>query len=98
MIPKRVRLAGGWVTVKRVKVTSAPTREGEDIMGYATFRPRVIEIVDDLSAGVAMSVFYHEITHFALYDAGVHNVLSEVKIEAVCDAVGLALLHARFLK
>lgn len=97
MIPTRVRLAGGMVTVKRVKVTSAPPRDGEDVVGYSIFRPRVIEVVEDLPACVAWSTFYHEIAHFALYDAGVHNVLSESKIEAVCDAIGLGLLHARFL-
>ncbi len=96
VIPSRVRLAGGMVTVKRVKTTSAPLREGEDVMGYSMFRPRIIEVVEDLRASVAMSTFYHELAHFALFDAGVHNLLSDAKLEAVCDAIGLAFMHAKF--
>lgn len=97
MIPTRIKLAGGWVTVKRVKVTSATPKEEVECLGYSLYKSRVIEVLEDLPACVAMTTFYHELAHFALFDAGVHNVLSEAKVEAVCDAIGLALYHAKLI-
>lgn len=41
-------------------------------------------------------VFYHELVHAALQDSGLHNLLKPKMQEALCDAIGSALLRYEF--
>ena len=77
--------------VKKVR-----NRKGKAIaaIGLADFIERKIKIREGLHPTAEFHTLCHEWSHFVLYDAGLNNLLSEEKIEAICDAFATALVVA----
>jgi hypothetical protein len=88
-IPKTI-----WSALGDIKI--GPLGDKPDRLGEFDAENRVIEVKDSLPDEVAIAVFWHEVVHAALYDAGTANILrsrggARSKEEAVCDAVALQL-------
>lgn len=97
-LPAGIVLAGGPVVIQRVSPKALSEVAG-DALGYATEAPRRILLRDDLDPLTMWRVFGHELTHLALFDSGVSRAMRSVDPdrhwhEAVCDAMGLALVAA----
>lgn len=63
----------------------------EDAMGMFTYRPRTITLDKTNGPAAMWGTFWHEATHVALWDSGIHNGLTHELEEAICDAVGTFL-------
>jgi len=69
--------------------------------GLFRFDSRAIEVENKQCAAAQLAALCHEMTHVALYDAGVPNALSDDAVELVCDAVGTyiaAAVQAGYIK
>jgi hypothetical protein len=76
--------------------------EDREAFGETHFRPRTI-VVDGKKSSpeTRWSTLFHEMTHVALWDGGVHQSLTHEQREGVCDAMGTylaAAVRAGFLK
>lgn len=54
---------------------------------------RAIGVSPNQSPISAWQSFFHELTHLAMWDSGVHQLLEEKQEEAVCDAMGTLLAY-----
>ncbi len=90
-IPTRVEGAGGPITVKRVK--RARSDDGKACWGTWDASKREIEIDRSPSREYQLHTLFHELTHAALDDAGIANLLSDAGQEAVCDAMATARMR-----
>lgn len=73
----------------------------EGPMGITNFERRDVGLSETAEPASMLQVYWHEVTHVALWDAGVHNSLSPKAIESICDAMGTylaAAMRAGFLK
>lgn len=91
-LPKRVSGAGGDLTVVLV---DAPGGDKEN-MGHFDPTIRHIEVAKALRGDQRWMVFFHEVTHAALWDSGAHNAVPGAAEEIVCDAIATARLRERF--
>lgn len=57
---------------------------------------RTIEIDARQTPELQWSTFFHEVTHCALDDSGLANILTEPQQEALCDAMATARMRERF--
>ena len=75
-------------------VNKVRNRKGKKLaaIGLADFLERKIKIQEDLHPTAEFHTLCHEWSHFVLYDAGLNNLLSHEKIEAICDAFATALV------
>lgn len=75
--------------VKKVR-----NRKGKALsaIGLADFIERKIKVRDGMNPTTEFHTLCHEWSHFVLYDAGLNNLLSHEKIEAICDAFATALV------
>lgn len=65
--------------------------KNDEAHGKAKFLERIIQIEPKQTASAAWQTFFHEMTHYILWDSGLQNVLEDKQVEAVCDAVGTYL-------
>lgn len=78
-----------------VPVTENPSLvEKREALGLASFRPRTIQVDQGSTRQAQWQYLWHEMVHYALWDAGVTNGLSHEQEEAVCDAVGTYMAAA----
>ena len=94
-LPKVVQGAGGALTVQLVDTIKTANQE-EDVLGQFDPSTRHILIKRSLRGDQRWLVFYHEMTHAALWDSGAHNALAGAAEEIVCDCVATARLRERF--
>lgn len=60
----------------------------ENTFGFFSPTKRDIAVAHDVMPAMQWSTFWHEVTHVALFDAGVNNILSHEQLESICDALG----------
>ncbi len=90
-IPKSVRGAGGPIKVRLVqKIVSD---EHGDCWGEWEPGKRLVRIEKGAPPQLRWKVLFHELTHAALDDAGVSNLLSFDGVESLCDAMATARLQ-----
>jgi len=88
-IPDAVPSPLGPVPVVFVETLSEASDDFETF-GLWDMLNRVIKIREGLPIAVQWQTLYHEMTHVAIWDAGLHNVLTEDCIEILCDVLGCA--------
>lgn len=71
-----------------LKVVHEEELEGGKDRGQALLVHRKIKVDPAMDDRQQAQTFWHEAIHYALFDSGVHNVLTSRQEEAVCDAVG----------
>lgn len=92
-LPKVVQAAGGPVKV----VLATKLRSGNRACwGLWDDAARTISLERRATMAHKWRVFYHELAHVALSDAGLDNALDEKVIETLCDAVASARWQERF--
>lgn len=64
----------------------------DGLFGITEYTPRTITLDEGQHPALAWSVFWHEVTHLVLFDAGVK--LPPKDAERVCDAFGTYLAAA----
>ena len=84
-IPTLIRGAGGAITVRRVKRPRGSN--GEDCWATWDDARRAIRLDRDAPLEHQWRVLFHELTHSALHDAGIENLLDDAGVEAICDAM-----------
>ena len=91
-LPKQVPGAGGPIEIRVVK------HPGGDPKNNGIFLPdsRTIEVASELRGDQRWRIYYHELTHAALWDSGAHNMFSGKQEELICDAVSASRLRERF--
>lgn len=94
-LPTQVEGAGGTLTVQLVPEIKS-TEQGEDILGQFEPSTRHILIKKSLRGDQRWLVFFHEVTHAALWDSGAHNALPGAAEEIVCDSIATARLREKF--
>lgn len=92
-IPKSVDMPGGTVTVVQVK---GITMDGQKCWGMWDESERRITLDNTSRLAFRWKVFYHELAHAMLDDAGISNALSHEMIEMLCDAIATARHRERF--
>ena len=93
-LPSEVQGAGGTIDVRLVPHIAGSA--DEDVMGQFHASERRIDVVKGLRGDQRWLVFFHEITHAALWDSGAANALPGPTEELVCDAIATARLRERF--
>lgn len=91
-LPKSVMAPGGEVTVWLVDKAGT----NGDAWGTWQEATRTVEIEKSAQPRHRWRVFYHEMTHVALDDAGLSNGMPEELVEAICDAMASARMRERF--
>lgn len=88
--PRRANLPKSvWSFFGPLPVLSEPRLvEDRGAFGITEWQPRTITVDAGGCAVTQTQTFWHEATHVALWDSGVHNVLTHQQLEAVCDALG----------
>lgn len=87
-IPKEVYSALGPIPVTVEDLNDPPE---EDCTNYGAFTPstRTIKLDKNMHPAWTLKVFFHELAHVALVDAGVADLLAKGDFEEmVCDALG----------
>lgn len=95
-LPKWVQGAGGVIDVAVVEKVDATGDDDHDVLGVFNPTIRRIEVLKGLRGDQRWLVFFHELTHAALWDSGASNAMSEQVQEIVCDAVATQRLRERF--
>lgn len=94
-LPKAVQGAGGTITVQLVAEIKS-TVQDEDVLGQFDPSTRHILIKQSLRGDQRWLVYFHELTHAALWDSGAHNALAGTAEEIVCDCVATARVREKF--
>lgn len=84
----KVLLPGGPVRVRLVK------RVGKRLMGRYHPSRREVTVLRGMHKRAIRLTVWHEVVEAILFDAGLHNLLSERQREALCDALALGLSYA----
>lgn len=90
-IPKVVNGLAGPIAVV---ISTGDINAEPSTVGLATFHTRTIQLRQLSDPQVMWTTFWHEVFHFALYDSGLHNRISEKEQEQLCDLVGAAIGRA----
>lgn len=96
-IPSSLQAPGG-----KVKVTFSPAdvslrmEDGTEVWGYWDEGKREVRVSRAPNARQQWKVYYHELAHVAITDAGLDNLLSNDLHEALCDAVATQRMRERF--
>lgn len=93
-LPTTVDCPGG--TVEVVKLPVVKHQDGSECWGLWEDNLRRISIDETAPMRHQWLVFYHELTHVAITDAGLDNVLDKNTHEAICDAIGTMRMRERF--
>ena len=91
-LPKEVQGSGGTLTIE---LSDKPGDESDN-MGHFGPSTRHIQVLKSLRGDQRWMVFFHELTHAALWDSGAHNAVPGAAEEMVCDAIATARLRERF--
>lgn len=83
-LPDTVEGLGGAISV----ITTDEVRLSDNAIGMAQQQARKLFIEKGLHPVTAVSTFYHELFHFALYDSGLHHDFDDTQTERLCDLVG----------
>ena len=92
--PSRVETPVG--TVRVVPAPGPLVIEGDTVLGAWLWDQQRIVIDTATSPRTVWHTYYHELCHVALDAAGVSNMVTGEKQEAVCDAIATARLRERF--
>lgn len=93
-LPTTVSAPGGEIAVR---ITPAPLKIGtQEVWGAWDEGQRTIEISTDVPPRSVWKVFFHELTHVAITDSGLDNMISDELHEAICDAVATQRVRERF--
>lgn len=93
-LPTMVSAPGGDITVKTVE---APVKVGEaDAWGFWDEQTRTIGISSEITGRTLWKVFFHELTHVAITDSGLDELISNEMHEALCEAIAVARMRERF--
>ncbi len=94
-LPKVVDAMGGTVKVRLVK---GPLKhdDGTVCSGLWDAEKRQITVVRGMPPLMRWRVFFHELAHVALTDAGLDNAMDERVVEAICDAMANTRCRERF--
>lgn len=93
-LPTTVSAPGGEIAVR---ITPAPLKIGtQEVWGAWDEGQRTIEISTDVPVKQRWKVFFHELTHVAITDSGLDNMISDELHEAICDAVATQRVRERF--
>lgn len=85
-IPKTLPSLLGSVPVTLVK--ELKDKKGKEVLGMARWGERDVRVVETMPLVTQWYVYWHEWGHMVLFDAGV--LLSEEKVEQICDVFALA--------
>jgi Zn-dependent peptidase ImmA (M78 family) len=94
-LPRRVSAPGGPVRVMVGKGQPADDK-GNDCYGTWDEATRVIHIDATSSPTQQWRTLYHELTHVALSDSGIEEMLTHEASEAICDALATARMRETF--
>jgi hypothetical protein len=93
-LPTSVEGPGGAITVT---VSPAPLKIAEhEVWGYWDEGERAIKVSDELSPRMRWKVYFHELTHVAITESGLDELISGEMHEALCEAVAVARMRERF--
>lgn len=84
-LPSTLPGLGGPITLR---IEDNPTNGGREVLGLSDFLQRTLTLRKNLAPAVQAATLYHELFHFALWDAGQHQRLDDELIEVLCDIVG----------
>jgi len=70
--------------------------KGCPVSGHYENRRRVITIDRNEPPYYQWFVYYHELAHVAMYDAGLDSAFSERMTETLCDIIATARMRERF--
>ncbi len=90
-LPTRVEGAGGPITVKRVK--RARSDDGKACWGTWDASRREVQVDRSPPRSHQLHTLFHELTHAALDDAGLAQLLSDHGQEAICEAIATARMR-----
>lgn len=93
-LPTRVEGAAGPIKVVRVK--GPIVHDDADCWALWDSATRTIRIDRKANPRHRWELYFHELTHAALFDSGVKHKLNDGTHEAVCDAVATAMMRERF--
>lgn len=93
-LPKSVRGLSGPIAVELVDALK--DEDGGHCWGLWLTVGRRIRVERSTDKRHEWSVLYHELTHAALDDSGLSNLLTDAQQEALCDALSSARLQERF--
>lgn len=92
-LPKTVNAPGGPI---RVEMVTPIYVDDKRCWGIYRDSDRLIQVDATLSGDYMWKVYYHELFHAFVIDAGLANLLSYEMHEALCDAIGTARYIERF--
>ena len=92
-LPETVEGVAGRLWVR--SVPNLKSSDGVRSLGTWDDATRVLKVDSGMVGDMVERVFYHELTHSALDDTGCHALFSARITEAVCDAMGTAMLRFR---
>jgi hypothetical protein len=92
-IPVTVPAPGGVITVK---IVDKLEDGGVGCWGLWVADEREVRIEKHRSRAHMWRILYHELTHAALADSGLDNLLTDQQQEAICEAVATARMRERF--
>lgn len=92
-LPKTVNAPGG---VIRIEMVTPIYVDDKRCWGTYTDSERVIRVDSSTSDEYRWKIFYHELFHAFVIDAGLANLLTYEMHEALCDAIGTARYVERF--
>lgn len=93
-IPRSVMGAGGPIKVKLVDSiepdAGKPAGDNSLTFGIWEGHKRQIRIVNFVDISFQWNVLFHEMTHAALYDSGMANLMTDENEECLCDLIATA--------
>lgn len=92
-LPTTVMAAAGPITVKLVDKLEDG---GVGCWGLWIADEREVRIERHKSRAHMWRILYHELTHAALGDSGLDNLLTDQQQEAICEAVATQRMRERF--
>ena len=92
-LPTSLDAPGGRV---KVKLCEKIVNNGQDCWGLWEESTRVISIVREMPPRHQWKVFYHEVAHIAITDAGLDDILTIEMHEALCNAIASQRMRERF--
>jgi hypothetical protein len=78
-----------WSTLGPIPVVKKKgLAENDNAYGMFNGQNRQVSLDAENIPSVNAQTFFHELTHVALWDSGVHYTLTHEQTESICDAVG----------
>ena len=90
-IPTLVRGTGGAIKVRKRRRPKA--WDNSEVWGMWDDAKRLVTIDATATVEHQWFVLFHELTHAALHDSGLENLMDDKAVEAVCDAMATARMQ-----